>query len=249
MNVVLAGYRSWAYTIFKALTKIDSKIWQIHGLITTKNSERNFQNLGISTLIVNPQELDNQEVIRKLRVFKPDVFLFYGWSWIIPKEIHSKYLCLILHPSPLPKYRGGSPIQNQIIAGERESAVTILQVGEKIDAGEIYSQTPFSLEGTLDVVFARIVKIGTKDTTKVLYAIAENAAKPIPQDESKATIYKRRKPEDSELTIEDFQSKTAKELYNFIRALDDPYPNAYIVCKDGKKLFLRSALIEKKDHI
>lgn len=249
MNVVLAGYRSWTYTIFNALTKIDSKIWQIRGLITTKEAEKNFQNLGIPTLTVNPQKLGNQEVMEQLKIFKPDVFLFYGWSWMIPEELFAKYLCLILHPSPLPKYRGGSPIQNQIINGERKSAVTICKVIHKIDAGNIYSQTPFSLEGTLDEIFERIVKIGIKDTMRTLDAIAKFTAKPIPQDESKATIYKRRKPEDSELTIADFQSKTAKELYDTIRALGDPYPNAYIVCKDGKKLFLKNARIEKKSKL
>lgn len=245
MNVVLAGYRSWAYSIFKALTKIDSKIWQIRGLITTKNAERNFQNLGIPTLIVNPQELDNQEVIKRLKVFKPDFFLFYGWSWMIPKELFAKYLCLALHPSPLPKYRGGSPLQHQIIQGEDRSAVTIFKIGQNLDDGPIYSQTPFSLVGTIKDIFNRIAKIGAKDTITVLNGIVNQTIQPKLQDSSESTIFKRREIKDSELTPYDFQSKTAKELYNIIRALDDPYPNAYIICKDGKKLFLKSARIEK----
>src|SRR3990167_6471449 len=59
-----------------------------------------------------------------------DVILYYGWSWMIPKEIYENKLCLILHTSLLPKYRGGSPLQNQIMAGEIQSAVTICRVGE-----------------------------------------------------------------------------------------------------------------------
>lgn len=165
------------------------------------------------------------------------VVIYCGWSDIIPEEVYKQHLCLVLHPSPLPKYRGGSPIQNQIIAGEKKSAVTIFRIGEKLDGGDIYSQTPFSLLGTLDEVFDRIVEVGTKDIMQVLTAIAEDSAKPIKQDENEATFFKRRKPEQSELKIEDFQKKTAEELHNFIRSLAEPYPNAFIVCKDGEKLY------------
>lgn len=167
---------------------------------------------------------------------KADVALYYGWSKIIPEEIFKKKLCLILHPSPLPKYRGGSPLQHQIMAGEKTSAVTICQVTENIDAGDIYSQTPFSLEGSLDDIFKRITTIGTLDTIKILKKIEDNTIKPIKQDDSQATYFKRRTLEESE--IKNIKSMSAEKLYNFIRALDDPYPNAYITCKDGKKLYL-----------
>ena len=177
------------------------------------------------------------------------VLLYYGWSEIIPKEVYSKHLCLILHPSPLPKYRGGSPLQHQIMAGQKASAVTILKVGEKLDGGDIYSQTPFSLEGTLDEIFKRIVEIGTADTIKVLDMIEEDIIEPDRQDEVQATMFKRRKPEQSELTFEDLKNKTSKELYNFIRSLASPYPNAYIVCKDGKKLYFTGARLESPQEL
>ena len=166
-----------------------------------------------------------------------DVVLYYGWSWKIKPDIYKKKLCLILHPSPLPKYRGGSPLQHQIINGEKQSAVTILQVTDKLDAGDIYSQTPFSLDGTLDEIFGRIVTIGTMDTIKVLSDIERGRPKTYKQIEAVATSYKRRLPEESELKRVDFSKKTAKELYDFIRALASPYPNAFIRCKDGKKLY------------
>lgn len=166
-----------------------------------------------------------------------NIVLYYGWSKYIPKKIYKKKLCLILHPSPLPKYRGGSPIQHQIINGEKKSAVTICEVTGKLDAGDIYTQTPFSLKGSLNDIFRRIIDIGTQDT---LYILAHfNSGLPIetiPQDNILHTTFKRRKPEESE--IKDIKEMTAEEAYNFIRALADPYPNAFIVCKDGKKLYL-----------
>lgn len=165
-----------------------------------------------------------------------DVILFYGWSKMIPPEVYRNKLCLILHPSALPKFRGGSPLQHQIMSGKKTSAVTICRATNKLDAGEIFTQTPFSLEGTLEDIFERIIEIGTKDTITILNILSSGEFITRVQDESQATTYKRRTPEQSELTLKDFKTKSAKSLNNFIRSLADPYPNAFIKIK-GKKLY------------
>jgi len=246
MNVVFAGYRAWSYNIVKTLLETENKAWQIKTILTTKDAESPFHNLNTNCLTLDPQNVNTQEFLTTLAEIKPDALLFFGWSWIIPKEVYTKYLCLILHPSPLPKYRGGSPLQHQIINGETTSAVTILEAGEKIDAGDIYAQNPILLEGTLDDVFKRIVDVGTDATINVLDGIASKTITPTTQDETEATVFKRRLPTESELTIEDLQTKTSTELYNFIRALSHPYPNAFIQCKDGKKLYFTDAQIDKE---
>ena len=86
-----------------------------------------------------------------------------------------------------------------------------------------------------DEIFERIVKIGTEDTIKILTDIQNGKAKTYKQIESKATTFKRRNPKESE--IKNFKTITARQAYNFIRALADPYPNAYIKCKNGRKLY------------
>ena len=62
------------------------------------------------------------EVIEKI---KPDLVFFVGWSDMIPKDIIDNNLCVCLHPSPLPLYRGGSPIQNQLLRNEKSSMVSL----------------------------------------------------------------------------------------------------------------------------
>lgn len=245
MRVVFAGYRKWSYKILRRLIATKNSQWKIIGCITTENPEASFNSLSIPCFSLNPNTLDNTTVKRNIFKLKPDVFLFYGWSWMIPKKYFEKYPCIVLHPSPLPKYRGGSPLQNQIMHGEEKSAVTLFQVGENIDEGPIYSQQSFSLDGTLDDIFNRIIRVGTKLTKQTLSGLANHSLTPKPQDEKNATIYKRRGPKESEITIQDFKTKTAKEVYNKIRSLADPYPNAYIICKDGKKLYFKKADVEK----
>lgn len=245
MRIVYAGYRSWAYKIAKGLLKEKNPKYTIVGVLTTEESEANYTSLKTDVFTIDPTNLNSRKNKTLLKKLNPDVFLFYGWSWKIPEEIYSVFPCLILHTSPLPKYRGGSPLQHQILRGETMSAISIFQATEGIDEGPIYGQIAFSLDGSIEDIFKRIVKVGTRETKLVLEGLASKTLKPKAQDESRVTYFRRRKPNESELSVKDFQTKTAVELYNFIRSLGGPYPTAYIRCKDGKKLFIKTVSLSK----
>lgn len=172
----------------------------------------------------------------------PDMIFFIWWIWIVEKEIVNKVTCINLHPTPLPKYRGGSAIPNQIINGETKSAVTLFIMNEHIDKGPILWQEEFSLEGDLHEVFSRIIEKAKIGFSAVTDSYLENG-RPIgtPQDESKATYCKQRTPDQSEIKISDFENFTALQLHNKIRALQDPYPNAFVVCKNGTRLYFQKS--------
>lgn len=214
MRIIYCAYREWALGIYREISQLNHQF----------------------LLITSPAEL----TMARCQQFKPDLFLFYGWSWIVKKEILDIAPCVCLHPSPLPKYRGGSPIQNQIIRGEKESAVSLFYMTEEMDAGDIILQAPISLSGHLQDVLGRISKAGVR-LTKIML---EGKVEAVPQDHEQATFFKRRQPSESELTIDDFKTKTSEELYNFIRALEDPYPNAFLRCRDNKKLLFKCVEIE-----
>ena len=214
MKIACIGYRDWAIRIYNELAQ-DPK----HDFIIIKSKEDFNENL-----IFN---------------FNPDLILFYGWSWLVSNNLLNKYSCLMLHPSPLPLYRGGSPIQNQIIAGDYNSAVTIFIMTSELDAGDIVVQVPLSLEGSLDEIFSRIEKLGVIHTKIII----EDGLKSVSQDHSKATFCKRLNPSDSEITLTDLKEAPAQYLFDKIRMLADPYPNAFIRTADGKKLFITSAYV------
>mgnify|MGYP003331528371 CR=1 FL=1 len=98
--------------------------------------------------------------------FKPDLILFYGWSWIISKNLVENFKCLMLHPSPLPKYRGGSPIQNQIINGETLGAVSIFLMDDGIDTGPIVDQRKIPIY--FDDTWSRVRKREVQATNDLL---------------------------------------------------------------------------------
>ncbi len=211
MKIMCISYRDWALKIYEKLVL-------------------EFSNKYDFKIISSKSEFDK----KKIHDFNPDIILWYGWSWFVEKKIINNYNSIMLHPSPLPKYRGGSPIQNQIINGESVSAVTLFKMTENLDDGDIYFQQKFSLEGSLDQIFERITDLGYAGTLKIL----NNDFKLISQDNSDATYFKRRRVEESEITIDEIKSNSAEFLHNKIRMLNDPYPNAFIKCADGKKLFL-----------
>ena len=88
MTYLFCGYRKWAFEIYEKL----SKKYDME-------------------LISSPKKL----TIKKVKKINPKMIFFPDWSWIVPKDILSSYSCICFHESDLPKFRGGSPIQNQII--------------------------------------------------------------------------------------------------------------------------------------
>ena len=175
---------------------------------------------------------------------KPDLIFFVGWSYIIPENIVKDYTCICLHPSPLPKYRGGSPIQNQILHNEKVSAASLFIMDEGLDTGDILYQSPFSLMGTLNDIFERISILGVEGINYIINNFSNLNDMKIKQDDSVATLFKRRKQSESEINPLEFKEYEPEYFYNKIRGLSDPYPNAFIKCKDGKKLFILATRVE-----
>jgi methionyl-tRNA formyltransferase len=216
MRVACVGYRAWALNIYDRLAASTDHTFLIF------RSRAQFK-------------------VDVLDDFKPDLVLFYGWSWIIPGDLLERHTCLMLHPSPLPQYRGGSPIQNQIILGESTSKVSLFVMTDELDAGDLVGQQDLSLAGTLAEIFNRMENAGVELTRHLINHGLQRA----PQDHSKATFFKRRTQADSEITAEELATKPAEYLYNKIRMLAAPYPNAYILTSDGKKLMITAAHIEE----
>lgn len=187
-----------------------------------------------------------EELLTYLHTNKKVKYIFFvGWSELIPEKLVNNYCCLCIHPSMLPLYRGGSPIQNQIIDGVLDSGVTLFKMDNSIDTGPIFSQMHLSLRGSLDDIFQRITFITAQLIRQFVQIVfTSKEVNFTVQNDDNATYFKRRKPSQSEITLADLQTLSSEQLYNKIRSLDDPYPNAYIKCRDGKKLFIKKVSVE-----
>ena len=214
MRMVCIGYRDWALNIYSRIQRITN-----HEVVIIQ-CQKNFD-------------------ISFLNELNPELVLFYGWSWKVPEEIFLRFECLMLHPSDLPKFRGGSPIQNQIISNVVDSKVTIFKITSEVDAGPILVKRDLDLSGELSEIFDRIEEAGFQATMDIL----NKNFTYLEQCDELATYSERRMPDQSEITLEDLKTSSGLEIYNKVRCLQEPYPNAFIRMSDGTKLNLISVRV------
>ncbi|MCR3754621.1 MAG: 10-formyltetrahydrofolate:L-methionyl-tRNA(fMet) N-formyltransferase [Candidatus Westeberhardia cardiocondylae] len=163
-----------------------------------------------------------------------DIMIVVSYGIIIPKKIlNIPHLgCINIHASLLPKWRGAAPIQRAILAGDKKSGVTIIQMDAGLDTGNIlYQQTckihPQDTSATLE---KKLTLIGKNILIKTLNNLAHNNITPKPQNQNTATYAK--KIQKQETKIKWFLS--AKEINKQIRAFN-PWPGSYFITH-GKRI-------------
>ncbi|MEN9880934.1 MAG: hypothetical protein RLZZ308_117 [Candidatus Parcubacteria bacterium] len=233
LKVAFIVYRKWAYDIVLNLEKESFfKLFNITPIIIT-TKEREFNDESFSNLFF-VEGKNNDQIEAILSANDIHIAFFYGWSWMVKEPLISKYMCICLHPSPLPKYRGGSPIQNQIIAGEKESAVSLFVMKAGIDDGDILKQKKMSLNGSLQDIFYRITEIGVILTKEVLHDVIHNCIVTHPQENLDMNPpHKRRTKDQSIFTVQAVNNLSYGDIFNLVRALDVPYPNFEITTAHG----------------
>jgi len=162
----------------------------------------------------------DQLTIEWLNKIKPRYIFFPHWSWVVIDEVLDNFECVCFHMADVPYGRGGSPLQNLIMAGHNDTKLTALRMVKELDAGPVYKKIPLSLEGTAGQIFERMAP---KIYELIRYIIL-NEPEPI-QQVGEVTTFKRRTPVQSKLP----NSGSLQEVFNHIRMLDaETYPNAYL---------------------
>ncbi len=169
-----------------------------------------------------------------LETIKPDKIFIPHWSYIIPKEIYSRFECIVFHMTDLPFGRGGSPLQNLIVRGYNETVISALSVEKEVDSGDIYLKVPLSLSGSAEEIFIRATRL----IEEMIEVIVLQAPTPLPQT-GEIVTFRRRGPEDSDLN----SAQSINQIYDYIRMLDSPgYPPAFIDFKGFRLEFTKAKL-------
>lgn len=179
--------------------------------------------LAAGLKVMQPEKLRNDaETIAAIKNAKPDVIVVAAYGQILSKEILEvpRFGCINIHGSILPKYRGAAPIQRAVIDGEEETGVTIMQMGEGLDTGDMLKTARTKVERkTSEELYAELAALGAKLMLEVLTELEEGRAKPVKQDEAKATYANMLFKKDGEL---DF-AKPAVVLERLIRGYTGAY--------------------------
>lgn len=177
--------------------------------------------------VYQPKKVREPEFVEVLRGLKPDVMVVAAFGQIISKEILEmpKYGCINVHASLLPAYRGAAPIQWAVINGDKESGVTIMQMDEGIDTGDMIEKVvvPIAEDETGGSLFDKLSQAGAKLCVKVLQDLEDGKAVREKQPEESTTPYARMI--NKKMGAIDWE-KPAKEIEQLIRGLN-PWPSAY----------------------
>ncbi len=203
---------------------------------------------------IKPNSLKNNlGIVEKLKKYENPIFLVASYGKMIPKEIFEipDQGTLNIHPSFLPKYRGASPIQSQILNEEKDFGVTIMKIAEEMDAGPIVIQKAIKNENPYEIgrieLEEKLAVEGARLFCHILPEWQKRVIDPIPQNDSEATFCKKIEKEDGEIKIDfsDF-TKNAKENILKIKAFEG-WPNTYFFFqKDGKEIrvIIKSATLK-----
>jgi methionyl-tRNA formyltransferase len=216
-SIVIATVKSWNIANAENFKAKYGKEWDIH-IVTDKDAL----------------------TYEALSAIGPRYVFFPHWSWIIPREIHENFECIVFHMTDLPYGRGGSPLQNLILNKVKKTKISALRVEKGLDTGGIYlKEDLFIGEGSADEIFRGVSdKIFGHMIPFILFH------HPAPQKQEGAVVeFKRRKPEQSNLGqagLTDLDS-----AYDFIRMLDaEGYPKAFL---KTNALKIEFSGIHKKD--
>lgn len=193
-SYVVASCKAWHREGFEALASQEQGDW-----------------LWVST---------TEELLSVLAQTDPRYIFFLHWNWSVPREIWASYECVCFHMTDVPYGRGGSPLQNLILAGKTETKLTALQMVEEMDAGPVYTKCPLSLGGSAQEIYIR----AGQASFEIIRWMAKTEPESFPQ-QGEVVRFRRRKPEQSRLP----ECGRAESIYDFIRMLDaDGYPNAFL---------------------
>ncbi len=180
----------------------------------------------------------NEQFLDDIRAYDCDYFIVVAYGKIVPLElleIPSK-MCINVHGSILPAYRGASPIQAALLHGEKETGVTIMQMSEGMDEGDMLKVRTIAIDPTetSESLFAKFALISWPTLIQTLRELEHGGITPLPQDHTQATYCTKIDKEDGLL---DWQ-KSAKEIYQMWQAYT-PWPGIF-THYEGKRLLLES---------
>ncbi len=197
--------------------------------------------------VLQPTKIKTEEFRNGLLTYRPDLIVVAAYGRILPKSLLelAPMGCINVHGSLLPQFRGAAPIQWSVIKGVQETGVTIIQMDEGMDSGDILLKARLTAEPdeTAGSLYEKLAVLGSKTVLKAIEGLQEGSITPVAQDHEQATLAPMLKKDDG---LIDWQ-KDAEEIERLIRGLD-PWPSAFCFLDSTRlRLFSPEVLHQASD--
>lgn len=195
--------------------------------------------------VVKSNHVNNSVVIEAIKAHDIDWLFIIGWSQIASKEVieSPNFGAIGAHPTLLPAGRGRAAIPWAIIKGLDKTGVSFFKMDEGVDTGLILGQEEVPIEPTetAQTLYNKVNTAHEIQIKKLFINLQNNNVEGKVQDESKATYWEGRKPEDGELN----SKMSIIEIDRLVRATTHPYPGAFLIIGE-KKVIIWSGIPSKE---
>lgn len=233
----LAGLIDTGYSIAAVVTRPDSKKGRGQQLLPPE-----VKTLAQQHSIPVWQPTDIRAIADDIKALGPVTGVLVSFGRIIPVSIIDLFTpgIINLHPSLLPRYRGPSPIESSIKHGDEETGVSIMKLVAAMDAGPVYAQQTYLLNGTeiAPELYTTLAKTGTDLLVSILPQIMDGSLNPVEQDESQASYCQLLRKDESLIVPE---SMTATDAERQVRA--------YLIFPKSKLTFRDQEIVITKAHV
>jgi len=240
---ILSSLIEHGYSIVAVVTRPDKlKGRHLHASATPVKEVALKLNPGLP--VFQPEKASAPEFAEILKAFDADLFVVVAYGEIIKKNLLEmpKLGCINIHASLLPKFRGAAPIQRSLMAGEKKTGITIIEMAPQMDAGDILAIEEILIpeEMTFGELEGKLCDLSVKLLFKVIRQFEENKVIKTPQDHTLATLAPK-------ITLEDEKidwHKSAEMICNQVRALS-PSPGAWtqvLIGLESKRLKIKKAI-------
>ncbi|MDD2566013.1 MAG: methionyl-tRNA formyltransferase [Candidatus Gracilibacteria bacterium] len=236
-------YNSSKFEIAFVVTGIDKPVGRSQALTPTPVKE--FA-LSKDLKIIQPQKIrGNDEFLNEIKTYQVDYLVVVAYGKILPNEVLEvpKKICINVHGSILPLYRGASPIQSSLIAGDSVTGLTIMKMSEGMDEGDIIDVLSIGIDkfDTSETLFTKFEEVSGDFLTKTLIAFDEGKKPLQPQNSEDATYCKKITKEDGLL---DF-TKSAPTLFHLWKGLT-PWPGIFTSYEDKKLIITKCDYLKEE---
>ena len=201
------------------------------------------EELGIP--VFQPAKI-TEEAISEISAYSPDIIAVTAYGKILPKALLDmpRFGCINAHASILPRHRGSAPMQHAILKGDRVTGVTIMQMDEGMDTGDMLlkEETPVG-EKDLEQLHDELAEMGGRMLVSAIDMIEKGEAEPEKQDDEKATYAPMISKKDG---LIDF-TRSAKEIERKVRAYR-PWPGAYTYFNDEMLKVWKASVVPAEDE-
>jgi methionyl-tRNA formyltransferase len=198
------------------------------------------ERLGIP--VFQPEKARHPDAVARIAAEAPDLVVVVAYGHILPKAVLDipRTMCVNVHASLLPKYRGAAPINWAVARGETETGVTIMRMDEGMDTGPILHvrKAPIGAEDTAESMFGKLATLGAEALVEALGRLREGTLPETPQDGSLATYAPMLKKEHGRIDW----TRAAREIRDLVRGMT-PWPSATAV-HGGKTVKVLSSAVE-----